>query len=214
MTPTERTEARAQAEAVLAAGAEVNPRRLAELVLEALSDSEARYLAPRESLRQDHAALLHLLQSSGKRGEKLEALGLSGDEVHRIDMLSEWLRGLVEEMDERPGSNLTLDTEDRPMIPCAPGEPTAAEGCAQKQKQWTGRGRSTATAQAILDADFNSAGHILVRRDDVLCTRCLSVLPIHAGDGTPLSTLVVALRVLVKRHPATGNCTPHDDPED
>lgn len=41
---------------------------------------------------------------------------------------------------------------------------------------------------------------ILARKDYVLCTRCFIAEPIHAGDGTPLETLIVAYQAVQYRH--------------
>lgn len=89
--------------------------KLADLVL---AEHTQRFDAPHPSIRKHHIALLKLLQRSGERGEKLETLGLTDQEVHRIDMLSEWLRALCDHMDERPGERVILDTTFRPPVFC------------------------------------------------------------------------------------------------
>lgn len=60
------------------------------------------------------------------------------------------------------------------------------------------------------DMDLSRCLHLVVRKEDVLCTRCMSSIPVHAGDGTPLGSMILAFRHLVRRHPPTGNCSPHD----
>ena len=48
--------------------------------------------------------------------------------------------------------------------------------------------------------------HLIVHADRVVCLSCASVLPVHPGDGTPLGNFLLALEMLLEKHPAT----PHD----
>ena len=41
---------------------------------------------------------------------------------------------------------------------------------------------------------------LLVRKEDVLCTRCLKIEPINAGHGTPAPAFIMALYVMAERH--------------
>lgn len=42
---------------------------------------------------------------------------------------------------------------------------------------------------------------LLVRKDHIFCTRCFAIEPIHPGDGTPISTYIIALQEASRRHP-------------
>lgn len=53
---------------------------------------------------------------------------------------------------------------------------------------------------------LSRASHLLVRKDDVICTRCLQVVPVSPGDGTPLPSFVLGLLGLLRTHPPDGNC--------
>jgi len=57
----------------------------------------------------------------------------------------------------------------------------------------------------------NDNAHLIVRKDHVLCTICGCIEPVHPGDGTPLPTFVIALMLLVGRHPQTKHADPHKD---
>ena len=50
-----------------------------------------------------------------------------------------------------------------------------------------------------------SADALLVRKDHILCTVCFNAEPISAGNGTPMSALLIAYEGCVRRH---TNCAP------
>lgn len=55
-----------------------------------------------------------------------------------------------------------------------------------------------------------TASALLVRRDNIFCTRCFTIEPIHPGEsGVPINTYLVALELAAERHPDS----PHKKPE-
>jgi hypothetical protein len=42
--------------------------------------------------------------------------------------------------------------------------------------------------------------HLIIRKNDVLCTRCLTTEPVNAGHGTPIDTLLLAYKLWAERH--------------
>lgn len=46
--------------------------------------------------------------------------------------------------------------------------------------------------------------HLIVRKDHVLCTRCYEVVPVHAGNGTPMGSLLLAYKSLERKHSKCG----------
>ena len=74
---------------------------------------KSSYYTSRKQLRKDHKVIITLL----KNQEVLDEV-LTYEEGHRLDMLSEWIRGLCNLMDEFPDEDITLDTKEMPMTPC------------------------------------------------------------------------------------------------
>lgn len=60
----------------------------------------------------------------------------------------------------------------------------------------------------MASASVKSAGHLLVRKDGVLCTVCGAVAPVHPGNGTPLPSIIHGYQTVVRQHPAAR----HDRP--
>ena len=56
-----------------------------------------------------------------------------------------------------------------------------------------------------LNKFLTEAAHINVRKDDILCTRCATIEPVHPGHGTPLPAFVWALAMAAERH---SKCKP------
>lgn len=54
----------------------------------------------------------------------------------------------------------------------------------------------------------SDGGNLLVRKNDVLCTVCGQVLPIHPGDGTPLPALLNAYDTAKSQHPNKPHSIP------
>ena len=48
---------------------------------------------------------------------------------------------------------------------------------------------------------MNHPINLIARRDGLLCCICGDTEPIHAGDGTPLPTLLIAYTDAQRRHP-------------
>ena len=46
--------------------------------------------------------------------------------------------------------------------------------------------------------------HLIVRKDHVLCTRCMKTEPVHAGSGTPMETLIIGYKLVAQRHKNCG----------
>lgn len=61
----------------------------------------------------------------------------------------------------------------------------------------------TGDDQVRLNKFLAEAAHIIVRKDDIMCTRCAEIEPVHPGHGTPLPAFVMALAMAVQRH---GKC--------
>lgn len=57
-----------------------------------------------------------------------------------------------------------------------------------------------------MDKPVSSA--LIVRKDHLFCTKCFAIEPVHPGDGTPISTFLMALQDAARRHPDK----PHEDP--
>jgi hypothetical protein len=45
-----------------------------------------------------------------------------------------------------------------------------------------------------------NTSHLIVRKDHVLCTRCMTIEPVHPGDGTPMSTMIEGYKLMAMRH--------------
>lgn len=43
-------------------------------------------------------------------------------------------------------------------------------------------------------------GHIIVRKEHVICARCGKIEPVYPGDGTPMPSFIAALEHLARRH--------------
>lgn len=46
------------------------------------------------------------------------------------------------------------------------------------------------------------SSHLIARQDHLLCAVCGEVEPVHAGNGTPLPSLLLAYAMAIERHPA------------
>lgn len=62
--------------------------------------------------------------------------------------------------------------------------------------------------RARMPGKLGDTSHLVVRRDSVCCTVCLGVEPVHAGHGTPMSSLLAAYFGLAKRHPPEKHADP------
>lgn len=56
---------------------------------------------------------------------------------------------------------------------------------------------------------------LIVRKENVICTTCYCIEPIHTGDGTPIEAYLIALQDCKERHskpkhknPYTGKLCP------
>lgn len=61
---------------------------------------------------------------------------------------------------------------------------------------------SKRTKLQLNDLATKSSSHLLVRKDHVACTICGEIVPVHPGDGTPMTSFLLGLARVLGMHPS------------